>query len=65
MSYVMFQDCRVMNMKSIRSILWNAKRPVRPVHRQMEFNLPASKLTREDVEVLAGLRRIRKGLSRS
>lgn len=65
MSYAVFQDCRVMNMKSIRSILWNAKRPVRPVHRQLEFNLPASKLTRDDVAVLAGLRRIREDLARS
>jgi len=53
-----------MNMKSIRSILWNTKRPARPVHQQMEFNLPASRLTREDVAVLAGLRRIREDLAR-
>ena len=65
MSHAMFQDGPVMNMKTIRGILWNTKRPARPVHRQLELNLPASKLTREDVEVLAGLRRIRQELARS
>ncbi len=64
MSYTILKDGGVMNMKSIRSILWNSKRPARPVHQQMEFNLPASKLTREDVAVLAGLRRIREDLAR-
>lgn len=65
MSYDVFHDGPVMNMKSIRSILWNSKRPARPVHQQMEFNLPASKLSREDVAVLAGLRRIREEIARN
>lgn len=64
MSHAILQDGGAMNMKSIRSILWNTKRPARPVHQQMEFNLPASRLTREDVAVLAGLRRIREDLAR-
>jgi len=55
---------RVMNIKSLRKIIWNARRPVRPVHRQLEFHLPASKLSRADLEVLDGLRRLREDLSR-
>ena len=62
------QCCRmfcVMNMKLIRNILWNTKRPARPVYQQMELKLPISKLGRGDIEVLTGLRRIRKDLARS
>jgi hypothetical protein len=55
---------RVMNMKSLRKILWNARRPARPVHTQLEFELPSSKLTRTDLEILEGLRRLRENLSR-
>ena len=54
-----------MNMKSLRSILWNPKRPVRPIYQQLELNLPASKLSRGDIEVLDGLRRIREELARN
>ena len=53
-----------MNMKSLRKILWNARRPARPVHTQLEFELPSSKLTRTDLEILEGLRRLREDLSR-
>jgi len=65
MSYAWAQNGRVMNMKAIRHILWNTKRPTRPTYQQLEFKLPASKLAREDIEVLAGLRRIREDLARS
>ncbi len=53
-----------MNMKSLRKIIWNARRPARQVCCQLEFNLPASRLGREDVEVLDGLRRLREELGR-
>jgi len=55
---------RVMNIKSLRKIIWNARRPGRPVHQQLEFHLPSSKLSRADLEVLDGLRRLREDLSR-
>ncbi len=55
---------RIMNMKSLRKIIWNARRPARQVCCQLEFNLPASRLGREDVEVLDGLRRLREELGR-
>lgn len=55
---------RVMNIKSLRKILWNPGRPARPVHTQLEFQLPASKLSRSDLEILEGLRRLREDLSR-
>jgi len=55
----------VMNIKSLRSILWNPKRPARPIYQQLELKLPASKLSRGDIEVLAGLRRIREELARN
>ena len=64
MSYIVRQDERVMNIKSLRKILWNSRRPDRPVHVQLEFQLPASKLTRSDLEILEGLRRLRENLSR-
>jgi len=54
----------VMNIKSLHKMIWNARRPGRPVHRQLEFHLPASKLSRTDLEVLEGLRRLREDLSR-
>jgi len=53
-----------MNIKSLRNILWNSRRPARPVHTQLEFPLPSSKLTRADLEILDGLRRLRENLSR-
>ncbi len=53
-----------MSIKSLRKILWNARRPARPVHTQLEFQLPASKLSRADLEILDGLRRLREDLSR-
>jgi len=65
MSYSIFQNGRVMNIKAVRNILWNPKRQAPPVHRQLELNLPASKLARGDVAVLAGLRRIRQDLARN
>ena len=64
MSYIIRQDVRVMNIKSLRKLLWNSRRPARPVHTQLEFQLPASKLTRGDLEILDGLRRLRENLSR-
>ena len=64
MSYIVRQDVRVMNIKSLRKILWNSRRPARPVHTQLEFPLPSSKLTRADLEILDGLRRLRENLSR-
>ncbi|MBE2203329.1 MAG: hypothetical protein IAE94_03165 [Chthoniobacterales bacterium] len=51
-------------MKSLRKILWNSRRPIRPIAVQLEFHLPTSKLTRSDQEILEGLRRLRKDLSR-
>ncbi len=54
----------VMNMKSLRKVLWNARRPARPLHTQLEFQLPASRLSRADVQVLDGLRRLREDLAR-
>jgi hypothetical protein len=53
-----------MNIKSLRKMIWNARRPGRPVHQQLEFHLPSSKLSRADLEVLDGLRRLREDLSR-
>ncbi|MEI6492894.1 MAG: hypothetical protein WCO94_10130 [Verrucomicrobiota bacterium] len=53
-----------MNIKSLRKILWNSSRPARPVHVQLEFQLPSLKLTRSDLEILEGLRRLREDLSR-
>ena len=53
-----------MNIKSLRSILWNSRRPARPVHVQLEFQLPSSKLSRADLEILDGLRRLLENLSR-
>ena len=64
MSYIIRQDVRVMNIKSLRKLLWNSRRPARPVHTQLEFRLPSSKLTRADLEILDGLRRLREDLSR-
>lgn len=54
----------VMNIKSLRKMIWNARRPARPVYQQLELHLPASKLTRTDLEVIEGLRRLREELSR-
>lgn len=56
--------CRVMNIKSLRKMIWNARRPARPVCQQLELHLPVSKLTRTDLEVIEGLRRLREELSR-
>jgi hypothetical protein len=64
MSYMACESVRVMNIKSLRKILWNSRRPARPVHVQLEFQLPSSKLTRADLEILDGLRRLREDLSR-
>ena len=58
------ESVRVMNIKSLRKILWNSRRPARPVHVQLEVQLPSSKLTRADLEILEGLRRLREDLSR-
>lgn len=55
---------RVMNIKALRKILWNSRRASRPVHVQLEFPLPSTKLTRSDLEILEGLRRLREDLSR-
>lgn len=60
----MWQVGCVMNIKSLRKILWNSRSQARPVHVQLEFHLPASKLTRADIEILDGLRRLREQLSR-
>jgi len=65
LSYIIRQDAPVMNMKSIRRILWNTKHRARPVYEQLELQLPASRLTRSDVELLEGLRRIRENLDRN
>lgn len=64
LSYVLPYDAGVMNMKSIRQIFGTTRRSIRPIYQQLEFKLPASKLTREDVELLAGLRRIRQELAK-
>ncbi len=53
-----------MNIKSLRKMIWNARRPSLPVYRQLELHLPASKLTRADLELIEGLRRLREDLSR-
>ena len=53
-----------MNMKSIRKMIWDARRPARPVYHQLELHLPASKLSRTDLEVIEALRRLREDLSR-
>lgn len=53
-----------MNMKSIRKMIWDTRRPARPVYRQLELHLPVSKLSRTDLEVIEALRRLREELSR-
>jgi hypothetical protein len=53
-----------MNIKSLRKIIWNARRPARPVYCQLELNLSAPRLGREDLEVIDGLRRLRAELGR-
>lgn len=65
MSYVIRQTAGAMNKKSILRILWNPKRAPRAVHQQLELNLPATRFGRQDIEVLAGLRRIREELARA
>lgn len=55
----------VMNIKSIRNILWSPKRNRRPVFEQLELKLPASRLTRDDTEVLNDLRRLRNRLAKA
>jgi len=64
LSYSMMQTAPVMNIKSLRKMIWNARRPARPVYQQLELHLPVSKLTRTDLEVIEGLRRLREELSR-
>jgi len=54
-----------MNIKSIRKILWNPKSNRRPVFEQLEFKLPASRLTRNDTDVLNDLRRLRERLAKA
>lgn len=55
----------VMNIKSIRNILWSPKCNRHPVFEQLELKLPASRLTRNDTEVLNDLRRLRERLSKA
>ena len=64
MSYIIGQTACVMSIKSIRKMIWNARRPARPVHHQLELHLPLSKLSRNDLEIIEGLRRLREELSR-
>jgi len=61
----MWNDDPVMNIKSIRKILWNPKINRRPVFEQLELKLPASRLTRDDTDVLNDLRRLRERLART
>ncbi len=55
---------RVMNIKSIRRILWSPKRQGRVFHEQLELKLPASRLTRDDVCLLQELQRLKENLSK-
>lgn len=64
MSYMIRQTAGAMNKKFILRILWNPKRAARAMHQQLELNLPATRFGRRDLEVLAGLRRIREELAR-
>lgn len=64
MSHMACEPAGVMKIKSLRKMIWNARRPSRPVYQQLEFPLSVSKLTRSDMEVIEGLRRLREELSR-
>jgi len=64
MSYIIRKTVRVMNIKSIRKMIWNSRRPARPVHHQLELHLPLSKLSRSDLDVIEGLRKLREELAR-
>ncbi len=64
MSYIIRQTACVMSIKSIRKMIWNARRPAQPVYHQLELHLPVSKLSRADLEIVEGLRRLREELSR-
>lgn len=51
-----------MNMKSIRKSFWTPKRENLPIHEQLELQLPATKLTRSDIEAINQLRKFRESL---
>ncbi|MDX2079558.1 MAG: hypothetical protein SFU53_02120 [Terrimicrobiaceae bacterium] len=51
-------------MKSVRRLFWGTKPSPLPVHEQLELQLPASRLSRSDVEVLGELRRLREELAK-
>ena len=65
MSYPMCNGVPVMNIKSIRKILWNPKSNRRPVFEQLQLKLPASRLTRDETDVLNDLRRLRERLAKA
>ena len=53
-------------MKKLRQILWgNERRPRPELREQLEFNLPGSRLSRDELRSLHSLRQLRERLAAS
>lgn len=52
-------------MKNIRQLLLRVARKSSPVCRQMEFSLPGSRLTRDEVGFVRDIRRVREQIAES
>jgi hypothetical protein len=52
-------------MKNIRHLLLRVARKASPVCRQMEFSLPGSRLTRDEIHFLRDIRRVRAQIAES
>lgn len=53
----------VMNISSIRQILWSTRQTRRVTFEQLELPLPSARITAQDAEVLAMLRKLKKKLA--
>ena len=51
-------------MKTIQNLIWNRnRRTKRVIHEQLEFRLPGSRITRDEVGFLEEIRRLRQQLA--
>jgi len=51
-------------MKTLQDLFWNRRRPqAAPQYRQLELNLPGSRLTRDEASFLVEIRRLRDELA--